>query len=502
MTFDKENAGCIENCSFAIENDECKQIVSLVMENSEKKIASLFKKWSGFNPEKIIPLPPSGSSRCYYRVISGKKSAIAVSYDQPDETKAFISFSRHFRRNGLSVPEIYFHTRDFKFYLLEDLGDRILFDVLQEFRLREGFSEKSMDLYRRVLTDLVQFQMVAGKSADFSVCFPVSHFDNQAYLWDLNYFKYNFLKLADVPFDEYKLEKDFSRLIEMLLTADHSFFVYRDFQARNIMIKDGRLVYIDYQGGRKGALHYDVASLLFQARAQIPFEKRIELVDYYISHAQKIDSASVRDFWQHFYRFALIRVLQTLGAYGYRGLYEKKQHFIESIPFALENAKWLIENNVLEDYPELKKCLQASVSGDYEKKWISPKLVLQINSFSYKRGIPADLSGNGGGFVFDCRGLPNPGRKKEYMQLTGKDQPVIEFLNQFDEVNQFIDHAYQLVVKTTEVYVRRGFTSLMVSFGCTGGRHRSVFCAERFSELFSQIPGLKIELRHLEQEKM
>jgi aminoglycoside/choline kinase family phosphotransferase len=310
-----------------------------------ENLSRLFHKWSGIEPEQVIPLQQSGSYRRYFRITGGGKTAIGAYYDQVAENKAFISFTNHFRDFDLNVPEIFLVSNDETCYLLEDLGDKVLFDNLKEIRQTAGFGEELKMIYRQVLDELIGFQMIAGKTVDFSVSYPAPTFDGQAYLWDLNYFKYNFLKLANIPFDEFRLEQDFHKLTELLLSADHSFFVYRDFQTRNIMLRENQLYFIDYQGGRKGALHYDVASLLFQARAEIPFEAREELIDHYISQAGKVDPESVKDFRSHFYNFALIRVLQTLGAYGFRGLHERKRHFIQSIPLALNNVKWLLDNN-------------------------------------------------------------------------------------------------------------------------------------------------------------
>lgn len=471
------------------------------MNHIENTLKSLFVDWSGAAPEQIIPLQQSGSYRRYFRLSGGGATVVGAFYDQVSENKAFISFSRHFLDFGLRAPEIYKVNDECTCYLLEDFGDVNMFDHLTGIKEHQGFVPEITNFYRQILDELIRFQMIAGKSVDFSLSYPSPLFDEQAYLWDLNYFKYNFLKLINIPFDEFRLEKDFRKLTELLLTADHSWFVYRDFQTRNIMLHEGELCFIDYQGGRRGALHYDVASLLFQARAEIPFEIREELIDHYMAQAGTIAPESVKNFRLHFYRFALIRVLQTLGAYGFRGLHERKRHFIESIPLALNNVKWLLENNkITDDLPELGNCLVATLESESLQKLVRPPLALQINSFSYKRGIPVDLSGNGGGFVFDCRALPNPGRFAEYVHLTGKDLPVQDYLKKYEEVNDFIENAYRMVRQAVEVYTGRGFTGLMVSFGCTGGRHRSVYCAEKMAEKFSGFTGAEIQLRHREQE--
>lgn len=471
------------------------------MNQISERLSRLFHKWSGIEPEQIIPLRQSGSYRRYYRLTGGGKTAVGAFYNQVAENRAFISFTKHFLDSGLNVPEIYGVCEDETCYLLEDLGDNVLFDHLQKMREPAGFADELAAIYRRVLDELIGFQMIAGKNIDFSLSYPAPEFDEQAYLWDLNYFKYNFLKPANIPFDEFRLEKDFHKLTEMLVTADHSWFVYRDFQARNIMLKEGELFFIDYQGGRRGALHYDVASLLFQARAAIPFDVREELLDFYIAQAEKIAPAAVLNFRKHYYRFALIRVLQTIGAYGFRGLYEKRRHFIDSIPLALENVSWLLDHDIIGDaLPELKNCLQETVKSKDLEQLVSPVLTLQINSFSYKRGIPVDLSGNGGGFVFDCRALPNPGREPEYAELTGRDSQVVAYLERYSEVEDFINGALHMVAHAAKQYSARKFTHLMVSFGCTGGRHRSVYCAEILARRLAAFPKLEIVLRHREQE--
>jgi aminoglycoside/choline kinase family phosphotransferase len=464
-------------------------------------LSRLFHKWSGEEPEHIIPLRQSGSYRRYFRLTAGGKTAIGAYYNQVAENRAFISFTRHFLDFGMKVPEIYSVCENETCYLLEDLGDIVLFDHLKKLQQTEGFAETHIKMYKRVLNELIGFQMIAGKGIDFSLSYPAPAFDEQAYLWDLNYFKYNFLKPANISFDEFRLEKDFRKLTELLLTADHSWFVYRDFQARNIMLREDELFFIDYQGGRQGALHYDVASLLFQARAAIPFDVREELLDFYIGQVEKIAPAAVLNFRQHYYRFVLVRVLQTLGAYGFRGLFEKKRHFIESIPLALENVRWLLDHDIIgEELPELKNCLQEALNNKEIEQLVSPVLTLQINSFSYKRGIPVDLSGNGGGFVFDCRALPNPGREPEYAELTGRDSQVVAYLERYSEVEDFINGAFHMVAHAVKQYSARKFRHLMVSFGCTGGRHRSVYCAEILARRLAGVPNLEIVLRHREQE--
>jgi len=462
---------------------------------------SLFEKWAEEKAVEINLLPESGSYRKYYRIKGETRNAIGAFYDSPQENHAFIELSRHFRKEGMNVPEIYAEGDDGLHYLLEDIGDTILFNELAKIRQKEGFSKHLIGIYKSIIDELIKFQMVAGKSVDYSVCYPSAEFDGQAYMWDLNYFKYNFLKLAQIPFDEYRLEEDFRKIVQLLLSADNSYFVYRDFQARNIMLFKGKMYFIDYQGGRRGPVYYDLVSLLFQARAQIPYNIREELIDYYIEQAEKINPGIKDGFRKYFFKFTLIRILQTLGAYGFRGLHEKKLHFIESIPMAITNLKWLLVNlKVTPDIPELKHCLEQIIKMNDNKKFDLSPLKIEINSFSYKRGIPVDLSGNGGGFVFDCRALPNPGRLEEYRELTGMDQRVIDFLKQYEEVDLFVDQAFEMLKQSIKVYNERHFTDLKVSFGCTGGQHRSVYCANQLAVKLKNFKNIEIELRHREQE--
>lgn len=478
------------------------KIHTVLNEKNLNNLKDLFFKWALENVQEIKELPSSGSYRKYYRITGNSHVAVGAFNNNPAENLAFINLSHHFREKGMLVPDVFQVSEDYCSYLLEDLGDVVLFDKLATIRQKVGIGDEFMDYYEKMIDDLIKFQMVAGISVDYSSCYPVPEFDKQAYLWDLNYFKYNFLKPSKIPFDEYLLEHDFNNLTEILMKPEQKYFVFRDFQARNVMVKDNALFYIDFQGGRKGPLHYDLASLLYQARADLPFEIREKLVDYYIEKAAAPEPESVNNFREYFYYFALVRVLQTLGAYGFRGLYERKQHFIASIPKAIKNVKWLLDNGkVPAELPELKKCLNYLASSDEIEEQYATRLSVQINSFSYKRGIPVDLSGNGGGFVFDCRGLPNPGRLSQYGNLTGENQEVSSYLESFNEVGEFIDNAFQMVRMTITTYASRNFQNLMVSFGCTGGQHRSVYCAIQLALKLQKFDGIKVEVRHREQEK-
>ncbi len=467
----------------------------------KKKVLSLYEKWAGEDSTDIELLAQSGSYRRYYRIKSKHKQALGAFYESPNENRAFIDLTGHFKKHGLNVPEIYIVDDDYNAYLLEDLGDDVLFNRINNLKEKYGFGKELIDLYKNIIDELIKFQIVAGKSVDYSSCYPSGEFDTQAYMWDLNYFKYNFLKLAQIPYNEYYLEEDFRKLVQLLMSVESSYFVYRDFQARNIIMQNNKLYFIDYQGGRRGPVHYDLVSLLFQARVAMPSEIREQLIDYYISRAEKIEPKSVRNFRHHFYKFVLIRILQTLGAYGFRGLHEKKQHFLSSIPLAINNIKWLMDNNKIPgDLGEMKKCLNAIIESRELSEIITPPLKITITSFSYKHGIPPDHSGNGGGFVFDCRALPNPGRINKYKTLNGKDKAVIDYLEKYDEVDSFIDHAANMVQQSINVYTHRHFTSLQINFGCTGGQHRSVYCAEKLTKRLYRYNDVKIEMRHREQD--
>ena len=461
----------------------------------------MFRSWSGEEATAIVPLPASGSYRQYYRLSSKKAQAVGAFYDSPEENKAFINLSRQFLKAGLNVPEIFAVADDHLSYLLQDLGDATLFEIINLHKQKNGFDEELIGIYRQIIDELIRFQIIAGRDLDYSACYPSADFDTQAYMWDLNYFKYNFLKLAQIPYNEYHLEEDFRKLVQLLLSVESSYFVYRDFQTRNIMLHQGQLYFIDYQGGRRGPVHYDLVSLLFQARMGMPAAVREQLIDYYIAEAEKVAPRSVKDFRQHFYKFVLIRILQTLGAYGFRGLYERKQHFIDSIPLAINNVKWLMDNQKIPDQlSELINCLRVIISREDLHVAEAPCLTVSINSFSYKRGVPPDNSGNGGGFVFDCRPLPNPGREEKYRNLTGKDKEVCDYLEKSPEVERFISLATDMVGLAIENYTARRFSHLQVSFGCTGGQHRSVYCAGQLARRLQDDDRIRIVLRHLEQE--
>jgi len=471
----------------------------------EKKLAQLYKTWSGAAPEKITALPGHGSDRKYFRIHGQGQTVIGVANADRRENIAFLTFSRHFHKLGLPVPEIYCDDLDQGLYLEEDLGDTTLFAFLTEVRAQEGFNDKIIRLYEKVVEWLPRFQIEAGKGLDYSVCYPRHSFDKQSMMWDLNYFKYYFLKLAKIPFDEQHLQDDFQRFTDYLLQAPRDFFLYRDFQSRNVMIRDGEPVFIDYQGGRKGALQYDIASLLFDAKADIPDKVREHLFERYLDTVNRLIPVDREKFMQFYYGYVFIRIMQALGAYGFRGFYERKTHFLRSVPYAIRNLEWLLRTAELPiEIPALRDAWERLVRSSILRQFgdVELRLTVRIQSFSYKRGIPWDEKGHGGGFVFDCRALPNPGRDPKFAELTGNDAKVIEFLEKEPEVQQFLDHVKKIIDQVASNYRSRNFTDLMVAFGCTGGQHRSVYCANQLAKHLRDLPGLNVEVRHRELEMM
>ena len=355
---------------------------------------------------------------------------------------------------------------------------------------------------------LLQIQF-GGQNIDYSYSYPREVFDEQSVRWDLNYFKYNFLKLAYIPFDEQLLENDFDTLVSYLSRIDSATFLYRDFQSRNIMLvgEKNDLYFIDYQGGRRGPLHYDLASLLYDAKAEMPIEVRQQLLNYYIDELSQLISIDSKQFEQEFYLFVLLRIMQAMGAYGYRGLYEGKEHFVKSIAHARSNMQWILQNKTLPIVvPHLNDVWHSIVESKLLNQKVatfeqSEMLTVSVNSFSFKRGYPTDASGNGGGFVFDCRALPNPGRYPKYKNFTGRDFEVIDFFKDYSEMDEFLNLVYDIVSRSVKRYQERRFTNLQVNFGCTGGQHRSVYCAEKLAQYLKNNYSCNVIVRHLEQEK-
>ena len=454
--------------------------------------------------EHIEPLPASGGSyRKYYRISGKTKHCLAVENTDKKENLAFIDYTRQFENLGLNVPKILSENIEKNQYLIEDLGDETLFSHLMKYKVENGFDEHLIELYKKTIKHLLEFQIKAGQNFDYTHAYPRKAFDKQSMLWDLNYFKYYFLKLAKISFDEQALENDFETFSNFLLKTPSDYFMYRDFQSRNIMLHDEKLFFIDYQGGRKGALQYDLASLLYQVKAEIPYPIREQLLNFYIAELRNYQDVDEILFKKQFYGFVLIRLMQVMGAYGFRGFYEKKDHFLKSIPFAVENIEYLLKNIEFSiETPVLKDVLTQIIGNENLRHQIPQpsNLVVTINSFSYKKGgYPEDPTGNGGGFVFDCRGLPNPGRFDEYKTLNGKDDTVKKYLEDHSEVADFIDDCYRLVEPSIQNYISRNFEHLQINFGCTGGQHRSVYCAERFSEKILQNFNIQTIKKHREQ---
>ncbi len=470
-------------------------------------LANLFAQHFHAPPDHIQPLQGQlgGSGRKILRLSNADASAIGVLYDVREENVAFIEFSRHFRKHGLPVPQIYGEDLDRGAYLEEDLGDTTLFEFLSQHRAGASVASEVVDAYRKVVEVLPRFQVEAGRDLNYKVCYPRASFDRQSIAWDLNYFKYYFLRLAGIPFNEQALEDDFSRLTKFLLSADRDYFLYRDFQSRNIMLRDGDPFFVDYQGGRRGALQYDVASLLYDGKADLPPELRQQLLDHYLDKLEGHIQLDREAFMRHYYAYVYVRILQALGAYGFRGFYERKTHFLQSVPFAIKNLRWLQHNVELPiQLPALMTALQAMLASEKLQGLSanSGRVTVRVMSFSFHRGLPNDETGHGGGFIFDVRSLPNPGREARFKLLTGRDAPVIEYLTQQESVHQYFANVTALVDASVSNYQQRGFKDLMVSFGCTGGQHRSVYMAEQLAKHLRQLGGVDVVLRHRELEKL
>ena len=446
-----------------------------------------------------------GSGRKIIRLGAAQETAVGILYNVREENAAFLAFSKHFRRHGLPVPEIYAEALDQGAYLEEDLGDLTLFEFLSKNRLGTAIAPAVVEAYRKVVAVLPRFQVEAAHDLDYSVCYPAASFDRQSISWDLNYFKYYFLRLAGIPFSEHALEEDFSRLTDFLLSASRNYFLYRDFQSRNVMLRDGQPYFVDYQGGRKGALQYDIASLLFDAKADLPPELRQQLLYDYLRALETHTRIDREAFLGHYYAYVYVRIMQALGAYGFRGFYERKVHFLQSVPYALKNIRWLLHQVELPvQIPTLLGAFQSMLASEKLQGLATDadNLIVRIFSFSFHQGLPKDESGNGGGFVFDGRFLPNPGREERFKSLTGQDPPVIDYLNQQESVHQFLASVLSLVDAAIANYQSRGFKNLMVSFGCTGGQHRSVYLAEQLAKRLRSRPGVEPTLRHLGLENL
>jgi len=446
------------------------------------------------------PLAQSGSHRVYYRLFFADNSTLIGTYNQDvAENRAFFAYTRFFAEHHFPVPQLLLIAPDEQHYLQTDLGDLTLYDFLSANRAEGKPSDKVEELYEKVVEELPKLQLSGKQGFDFSVAYPRPAFDRQSMQWDLNYFKYYFLKLVNVPFNEQSLENDYKTLIDYLLSADSNYFLYRDFQSRNIMVHNDNVYFIDYQGGRKGALPYDIASLLYDAKADLSPEFRNHLLDKYLQELSKIIDVDKTEFTAYFQGFVLIRILQSMGTYGYRGYFERKSHFLQSVPYAVHNLDNLLNTMKLPiQLPALTKVLRRVIDSDFVHPYQPAKtLTVLVQSFSYKKGIPADPSPNGGGYVFDCRALPNPGREKRFAHNTGKEQCVIDYLQCYPAIDDYKKSVFALVDQSVDNYLERHFDHLMVSFGCTGGQHRSVYFAEQTAaHLKEKYHGLNIVLNH------
>ncbi len=450
-------------------------------------------------PDFISRITQAGSDRVYYRFVSENGSVLGVYSENISETETFLYYTSVFKNLELNVPEVYYVADNLMCYFIEDFGDDLLLGIVEKVSKKDGFNDYLTELYKKSIKALINMQISSASYLDFSKAYSISEFDSQSILFDLNYFKYYFLNSCGINYDEKKLQDDFERFAKELSDEGWKFFMFRDFQARNIIIKNDEPYFIDYQGGRKGAPEYDLASLLYQAKALIPDEKKQELLNYYFDQINTYVSIEKTEFIKRFYSFVYLRILQTLGAYGLRGLIEKKQHFVESIPFALHNLGKLLQiRPVLDSYTELSKVMYEISSLKNFENQVFPEFTISVFSFSYKKGIPDDNTGNGGGFVFDCRGIHNPGRYPEYKTKTGRDIEVIDFFKASSDIDDFIVKAIYAVKPTIDNYIERGFNSLMISFGCTGGQHRSVYCAEQMTRFIRDNYDVPVNLVHRE----
>jgi len=502
-----------------------------------QQLIELYKQWSGAAPLTTEKLPGAGSNREYYRFVAEDgSSVIGCIGTSRDENHAFVYLAQHFTKRQLPVPEVLAVSDDELRYLQTDLGSISLFDAIRGGREAGGrYTLAEQDLLKRTIRQLPNIQLRGARGLDFSNCYPQPEFDVDSVLFDLNYFKYCFLKATEIDFHELKLEADFRLMAKDLTAEKQEAFLYRDFQARNVMLKDQQPYFIDFQGGRKGPYYYDLASFLWQASARYPHKLRRELVyEYYNALKQYTEVPSSHHFVARLSLFVLFRILQVLGAYGFRGYFERKQHFIESIPPAIRNLRELLAmNSQLFPYPHLMDVLRrltllpqfqqieatASRADGYKITDNNPykphpkdgpatfskydaqgPLVVRVFSFSFGKGIPEDESGNGGGYVFDCRSTHNPGRYEPYKKLTGLDEPVIRFLEDDGEILTFLDSVYKLADAHVRRYIQRGFTSLMFCFGCTGGQHRSVYSAQHLAEHIHKKFGIEVRIVHREQK--
>ena len=472
------------------------------MTDQIKSIQLLFQDFKGKSPDTIDKIPQSGSDRVYYKIIDETNIYIATYSLNIKENKAFIYFSNHFQKNSFNTPQILRVNDDFTCYLQTFVGSESLLEKLETI----GYTEEVFEFYKQSLKQLAALQIKGDIGFDYNECITAKEFGKQAILNDLLYFKYYFLDPLQYPYDKQQLIVDFENVANFLNDTEYKYLMFRDFQSRNIMLKNNNVNFIDYQGGMKGALQYDIASLLWQAKAQLSTTWKKDLFEFYIQEVETLIEKKVDKnvFTNRYNGYVLIRLLQVLGAYGFRGLFERKAHFLSSIPLGLNNLKQFLNNEEIGiETPELDNILSFITSDKIIKKFtatqatLSTKLKISINSFSYKKGLPLDETANGGGFVFDMRGILNPGRKEEYKKLTGKDKSVIDYLEQQTEMNRYLNSVWDLIDINVEDYLNRDFENLQINFGCTGGQHRSVYAAEQTARHLRNKYKLNVELTHL-----
>lgn len=476
-----------------------------MMEEAIKAIDGLFLLLEKRKADRIEKLPQSGSDRSYFRIYAGMDTYIATYNLNRKETQTFIHFSRHFKDMGLPVPLILGVNEEDTIYIQEDLGLDSLLNKLEQ----NGHNGYTYGLFQKSLSQLAKMQILGDRGLNYDWCLTAKEFGKQAILSDLLYFKYYFLDTLQLPYDKQAMLDDFEALSTYLTHTEYKYFMFRDFQSRNIIVKNDEASFIDYQGGMKGALQYDVASLLWQAKAELSEAWKDKLLDYYMDEIDQLLERPVDriTFVSQYNGYVLIRLLQVMGAYGFRGLFERKAHFLASIPLAMRNLKFFINHKRIGiNTPEFDRVLKLVVTDDMIARFEplqangQTPLVIQVNSFSYKTGIPQDDGENGGGFVFDMRGILNPGRFEEYKKLNGTDKPVQDFLEQRTKMNEFLNSVWDLIDITVENYLGRDFEHLMINFGCTGGQHRSVYAAEQTARHLKNKYKVKVVLQHINQK--
>lgn len=477
------------------------------MQHLIEGIEQLYRQWKGEELCGIDVLPQSGSDRRYFRLHRSQGVSLIATYgNNIKENEAFIYFAGHFHNKALPVPEIFTVSSDRTFYIQEDLGEISLLQILEE----KGYVPEVYQLFKESLNQLVRLQVLGDIDLDYDQCLTNKDFGKQAILADLLYFKYYFLDALAKPYDKQKLMDDFEALSNYLTHTEYKYFMFRDFQSRNILVKSGQVHFIDFQGGMKGAPQYDVASILWQARANLPEDWKNDLLEDYMDALETVSGQQLEknNFRSQYNGYVLIRLLQVLGAYGFRGLFERKAQFLTSIPQALKNLRSFVDdNNIGISLPEFKKVLELCVTDEVLERFTpiqadeNTPLVVKICSFSYKKGIPEDVSGNGGGFVFDCRGIENPGRYEQFKTIHGRNKPVMEFLERQTKMQDFLNSVFDIVDISVEEYIRRGFANLAINFGCTGGQHRSVYAADSLARHLKNKYKVEIDLCHVVQEE-